>query len=254
MIDAERGAPWFARRGTGLPLALLPGGPGMAADYLEPVADLVSDAFDLILIDPPGCGRSPVLDPPGIEPLIAAIDSVRATLGIERWIVGGHSFGADLALAYALEHPDRTSGVVAISPTGFQDDRDWHRAYEAGRDAGRDQVPESAFEVNRELHAAVLGSWRRYIKQPDLLRRLAELRAPYLAVLGSKDVRPSWPVEQVAALVPRSQVVVIEDAGHCPWWTHPRELREAIRGFGVVSVATSRTRSVNSLVVVAWSS
>ena len=207
----------------------------MAADYLEPVADLVSDAFDVILIDPPRCGRSPALDPPGIAPFIAAIDTVRATLRIERWIVGGHSFGADLALAYALEHPGRTSGVVAISPTGVQDDRDWHRAYEAGRDAGRDHVPPTAFEVNGEVHAAVLASWRRFIKQPGLLRGLAELQAPYLAVLGSTDVRPSWPVEQVAALVPRGEVVVIEDAGHCPWRTHPSELREAIRGFSVVS-------------------
>ncbi|MFN2419333.1 MAG: alpha/beta fold hydrolase [Candidatus Limnocylindria bacterium] len=69
----------------------------------------------------------------------------------------------------------------------------------------------------------------RNIQQPQLLRRLA---TPYLAVVGSDEVRPSWPVEQVAALVPRGEVVLIEGAGHCPWWTHPTELRQAAMRLG----------------------
>lgn len=199
----------------------------MASDYLEPVADLLSDAFDVILIDPPGCGRSASISQPSILTFVAAIDGVRASLGFEEWIIGGHSFGADLALAYSLERPRHTRAVLAISPTGVQDDRDWHRAYEAGRQAGRDQVAGSDFDLNSEVHAAGLASWRRYIKQPDLLRRLAGLPGTYLAMVGSEEMRPSWPVEQVVALVPDGRLVVISGAGHCPWWTHPEELHGA---------------------------
>lgn len=226
----ESGAPrtpWYERRGTGPPLALLPGGPGMASDYLEPVAHLMRDAFEVVLIDPPGCGRTQALARGSPDALIEAIDAVRAALGLDQWLIGGHSFGADLALAYALELPRRTTGVLAISPTGVQDDRDWHRAYEAGRAAGRDQVPESTFPVDTETHAAGLAAWRHYIKQPDLLRRIADLPVRYLAVVGSEEIRPPWPVEQVAMLAPRGEVVTIDGAGHCPWWTHPDELREA---------------------------
>lgn len=208
---------------------MLPGGPGMASDYLGPVADLVSDAFQVVLIDPPGCGRSSRSKASGVAGLVEGIDEVRVLLGIDTWTVGGHSFGADLALAYAIERPRHTRAVLAISPTGVQDDRDWHRAYEAGRQGGKDQVAESAFDVNPETHATTLASWRQYIKQPELLRRLAALATPYLAVIGSDDVRPSWPVEQVAALVPRGEVAVIVGAGHCPWWTHPTELRLAVK-------------------------
>lgn len=228
MSGVEQRAPWFTRRVAGPLLALLPGGPRMASDYLEPVADLVSDAFQVVLIDPPGCGRSPATDPAGIESFMAAIDNVRVALGAERWSVGGHSFGADLALAYVLERPGQTETVLAISATGVEDDRGWHQVYEVGRKDGRDQVPESAFEVDPQLHAVVLASWRRYIKQRDLFARLAALSSPYLVVRGSDDVRPHWPVEQVSALVPRGEVVVIEGAGHCPWWTHPTELRQGI--------------------------
>jgi proline iminopeptidase len=211
----------------------------MASDYLEPLAELMSDVFESILIDLPGSGRSPAVDPPDLESLVAAIDEVRVTLGLERWLVGGHSFGADLALAYALERPRHTRAVLAISPTGVQDDRDWHRAYAAGRHSGRDQVPTSVFGVNREVHRAALASWRGYIKQPGLLRRLAELSVPYLAVLGSEDVRPSWPVVQIVALVPAGEVVGIQGAGHCPWWSHAAELREAIVRFVALRIHRS---------------
>ena len=223
---------WYERRGSGPPLALLPGGPGLASDYLEPVADLLSDVFDVILIDPPGCGRTPAAESADVATLIEAIDQVRAGLALDRWCVGGHSFGADLALAYAVERPRQTSGVVAISATGVQDDRDWHRAYETGLAAGRDQIATSAFPVSPQMHSAVLASWRRYIKQPHLLRRLASLPAPYLAISGSEDVRPSWPVEQLVRLLPGGELVVIDGAGHCPWWTHGAELREAVSRLG----------------------
>lgn len=224
------GAPptaWYERRGSGPPLALLPGGPGMASDYLAPVADLLSDAFEVILVDPPGCGRSPGIEVADLPALLEAIDEVRAALGLDQWLIGGHSFGADLALAYAVELPRRTLSVLAISPTGVQDDRDWHRTYESGRAAGSDQVAESAFQIDTETHAAGLAAWRRYIKQPELLRRIADLPARYVAVVGSEEIRPSWPVEQVAMLAPRGEVTIIDGAGHCPWWTHPIELREA---------------------------
>jgi proline iminopeptidase len=37
-----------------------------------------------------------------IETCLTDLESVRAHYGIDRWIIGGHSWGADLALIYAL--------------------------------------------------------------------------------------------------------------------------------------------------------
>jgi len=44
--------------------------------------------------------------------LVADIERVRAHLGVERWLVVGGSWGATLALAYALAHPARVTGMV----------------------------------------------------------------------------------------------------------------------------------------------
>ena len=40
------------------------------------------------------------------------MEKLREHLGIERWLVLGHSWGATLGLAYAEAHPERTSALV----------------------------------------------------------------------------------------------------------------------------------------------
>lgn len=41
-----------------------------------------------------------------MEACLADLEAIREDYGIERWIVAGHSSGADLALAYALHYPN----------------------------------------------------------------------------------------------------------------------------------------------------
>ena len=78
---------------------------------------------------------------------------------------------------------------------------------------------------------AASASWRVYIKHPLLLRRISELRVPVLALYGSNDVRPSWPIQQLAHLLPNAHYEVITEAGHCPWLTHADDMRSHIRAF-----------------------
>ena len=40
------------------------------------------------------------------------METIRAKLGLERWMMVGGSWGATLALAYAQAHPHRVTGVV----------------------------------------------------------------------------------------------------------------------------------------------
>lgn len=49
-----------------------------------------------------------------VERAVADLEAVRTALGLERVIVVGHSMHGAVALAYALAHPERTAGVIAI--------------------------------------------------------------------------------------------------------------------------------------------
>lgn len=155
-------------------LVLLPGGPGLG-NYLRPLAELVAPDARAILPDPPSARRTRI-GSVGILAMTSELEKFRADTGLAKWLVGGHSFGADLALAYALEYPDRVSGVLSICGTGVQDDRQWHASYEAGRAAGRDPDHLDGIPFDADAHRFGLTAWRAYIKQADLLERIARLR------------------------------------------------------------------------------
>jgi proline iminopeptidase len=100
-------------------------------DYLGPVADLVDDLVTVFRYDQRACGRSSGADDYSLATAVADLDGLREQFGFACWIVGGHSFGASLALAYCLEHSDRVRGLVYISGTGI--DPGWHADYRANR-------------------------------------------------------------------------------------------------------------------------
>ena len=221
---------WVAEQGAGPPLVLCSGGWG-CCDYLGPVAAMVEDLVRVLRWEPRGCGRSSPDGPYDLDTNLADLDALRAALGHERWVVTGHSAGADLALAYALSYPDRTRAVISMSGTGVQDDRQWHDAYEAGREAGDQRLPAFAYPHNLEANRVGNAAWRAFIKQPTLLRRIADFEVLTLVVYGSEDIRPSWPMEQLAALLPNARFELIDGAEHHIELTRPEELRTLLRDF-----------------------
>ena len=58
------------------------------------------------------------------------------------------------------------------------------------------------YPPNLEVNAQVNQSWKQYIQRPSLLNDIAHLHRPALSLYGNHDIRPSWPVEQIAQLVP----------------------------------------------------
>lgn len=123
---------WTATQGVGPPVVLCHGGPGIY-DYMEPVAAMIHDIAAVHRYDQRGCGRSQDKDPYDVASFIADLDALRAHWGYESWTVIGHSWGAYLALLYAVKHPERVSRLVYFSGTGI--DPAWHRDYRRNREA-----------------------------------------------------------------------------------------------------------------------
>jgi proline iminopeptidase len=147
-------------------------------------------------------------------------------------MVGGHSHGAFLALAYALQHPERASAVLYLAGTGLQDDRSWHSAYDAGQEAGADRgVPTGTYTWNPECNEIQNGDYKRYVRRRELWRDVANLQVPLRAVHGEMDVRPVWPVEQLTALTPDGRLQIVPGAPHDLWYTHPKELGVVLRDY-----------------------
>ncbi|MES9991332.1 MAG: prolyl aminopeptidase [Candidatus Thiodiazotropha sp.] len=112
----------------GDPVLFLHGGPGSGCSiehrrYFDPAF------YRILLVDQRGSGRSKPLGETKTNTtrdLLSDLDSVRHHLQIEGWLLFGGSWGATLALLYALTYPDRTRGMVLRgSFLARQADLDW---------------------------------------------------------------------------------------------------------------------------------
>ncbi len=106
----------------GKPAVVLHGGPGSGctADmrrFFDPAR------YRVVLFDQRNCGRSTPhasdfstdLKTNTTQRLVADIETLRAHLKIERWLVFGGSWGVTLGLAYALAHPTRVTQIVLFA-------------------------------------------------------------------------------------------------------------------------------------------
>ena len=121
---------WTAVEGKGTPTVLCHGGAG-AYDYLAPVADMISDVCSVVRYDQRGSGRSQPVGPYDVSTFVDDLEGLREHFNFERWVVGGHSWGACLALAYAVRFPMRTIAVLHIAGTGI--DMRWQEEYRENR-------------------------------------------------------------------------------------------------------------------------
>ncbi|MEO8812076.1 MAG: prolyl aminopeptidase [Caulobacteraceae bacterium] len=101
-------------RRDGRPVLILHGGPGAGSQADQ--RRVFDPAFwRIVMFDQRGAGKStPHGETRGntTAALIEDIERLRVTLGIERWVVAGGSWGSTLALAYAQAHPARCEGLI----------------------------------------------------------------------------------------------------------------------------------------------
>ncbi|WP_202948632.1 proline iminopeptidase-family hydrolase [Novosphingobium sp. AP12] len=118
---------WTQRMGSGpVKVLLLHGGPGFSHDYLQCFADFLPQAgYELYFYDQLGCGNSDRPNDPSLWTLpryLQEVEEVRAGLGLDRFVLYGHSWGGILGIEYALTHPDRLSGFILSNMTASIDD------------------------------------------------------------------------------------------------------------------------------------
>lgn len=124
-VDVEGGrlATIQAGPAAGVPVVLLHGASGNASDPMEGVGRLLADkGFRVIAFDRPGFGWSDRLD--GANAALPAVQAGAVAQGLERMGIGpaivlGHSWSGALALALALDHPERVSGLVLAAPVAL---------------------------------------------------------------------------------------------------------------------------------------
>jgi pimeloyl-ACP methyl ester carboxylesterase len=246
-------------------LILLHGGPGFDHASFKPTFSALADLAQVVYFDHRGHGRS---DPRPLQECnldLLADDVVRLceTLGIERPIVLGQSFGGFVAQRYLARHPGHPAAVILSSTSphlglprklamferlGGAAARDAAERFwsapgvDTWNDYGRlcrplyNPGPGDPEGAERTLFdPEILFSWVRGEQQAmSLLPGLANVRCPVLVLAGALDpVCPLEDARDIAAALPAecAQLEVFEGCGHGVWRDRPEAALAAIRRF-----------------------
>ena len=266
----DDGPPLLAgrRAGSGPPVLLLHGGPGLGFDYLRDLAEELAEENDVAWYQQRGQEPSGVEGPHTVAMDVADARRVLDALGWQQAYVVGHSWGGHLALHVAVDMPDRLLGVLSVDPLGAVGDGRWPEFDEEMLRRTPESVRERAREIDERSNAGEVGEelaleglrlvWPAYFADPErappmpddlhiavarsaamlpsifaslpsLEAGLPDIAVPVGFVHGARSPMPLGTSTDAAERIPGAWVEVVEGAGHFPWVEVPGAVRAALR-------------------------
>jgi pimeloyl-ACP methyl ester carboxylesterase len=106
-----------SKAGRGKPAIVVIPGSFRPAEMLQPAARLLCDDYDILIVDMPGFGASPIYEPASIASFAGrAFDLMQAVLGERETILLGESIGGIVAMALAHNLAGRLRAAVYLDP------------------------------------------------------------------------------------------------------------------------------------------
>jgi len=106
----------YTDRGHGPPIVMIHGLGGQMRNFGYALADRLVADHRVILVDRPGSGYSAAAPSAALTAQAALVAGLIETLGLGRPLIVGHSLGGAVALALALDQPEKVGGLALISP------------------------------------------------------------------------------------------------------------------------------------------
>lgn len=218
----------------------------------DPLVALLADRFRIVRYDMRGFGQS-TSGPGGYSPS-GDLSGLLGTLGVERPVLVGASFGGLVALEFAATQPQRIAGLVVLdAPLPGHEWSERFRAFVAAEDAALEagEIAELV-RLNVELWAGEAGpavqalvadmqeqAFRIQLAveteaielDPPVSERLAAVDMPVTVAYGERDVEDFVVMaERLASELPAATLHRIAGAGHLPALERPDAVAELILG------------------------
>ena len=256
-IDSEGEEVYFECWGdAGDAVVLGHGMGGSHAVWYQQVASL-AQSHRVITWDQRGFGRSTSRTGNlGPVPSVGDLESLLNHLEIRECHVVGQSMGGWPALGFAIDHPERViSLVLADSTAGIFTPQILRTLDDYGRTSAAsdptDQWPLGHHPavgsqlLDEDLAHSFLYSQMGSLTDPpspaaiipllmatDHTKRALEVNSPTLFVVGEHDpIFPPALIESAAGFISRSEVAVVEDTGHSPYFERPKRWNDLVGDF-----------------------
>lgn len=232
-------------------LVILPGWGGSHYTWQEFIA-LASRHFNVHCFDLPCFGAEPCpTEVWGIEEYAEFVKQklLRVTMHESRVMLLGHSFGGQVAVCLAAQHPALVDKLILSGAAVVRPNRVWRRAISAGiAAAGKIIIRAPILRTHEDFIKKI---FYRLIDAPDYLetagikreiykkiirqdgtRLLPRIHAPTLVVWGTKDrLTPLRQGRKIFKLLPKAQWRAFKRTRHALHRERPSELLAAIREF-----------------------
>jgi len=121
-VQIKGGQIYYRIWGEGDPIVFLNGGPGFASQGYESYAEVLSKNYKVVLFDQRGTGKSTLKDRSNISitKMVYDLEDLRIHLGIEKWVVFGHSFGGVYALHYASKFGSKINKLILSASPSYK--------------------------------------------------------------------------------------------------------------------------------------
>src|SRR5215470_11302818 len=112
----------YVESGRGPAVVMIHGNAGNIEDFEFGLIQELSSNYRVIAFDRPGHGKSDRPNTANVEYQARLLHQVLASLRVDQPVLVGHSWGAALALSYALQYPKELSGMILVAPAAYPDD------------------------------------------------------------------------------------------------------------------------------------
>src|SRR5258705_2757646 len=256
----------YIESGTGRPVVMIHGNAGTVEDFEFGAVQLISREYRVFAIDRPGHGTSdrPAGKTATVEYQTELLHRTLSALGIVQPVLVGHSWGAALALAYALKYPQEVSAIVLLAPAAYPDDGGnslLHATIRTPviRDLGLllgtwimslrmlkrvlaraffpQSVPVDYFKLassswlgQKQLKAYLEDEWALNDSLKKMSKRYSDLNIPVVIVTGDQDkiVSRTENAYRLQAAIPQSRLIELKETGHEIPQTHPESIYAAL--------------------------
>ena len=238
----------YQTNGSGSPV-LLTHGFAATSRMWHGQAEAFRDQHQVITWDMRGHGRSDSPDCESesaysVENTVADMAALLDLLGHERAVIGGHSLGGYMSLAFYMRHPERVRALLIIDTgPGYKSAvprEEWNEmagglAHRLERD-GLDHLTKLSREMDPSAHRSATGlalAAAGMLTQRDsaVIDSLAAIAVPTLVIVGEKDRGYLAASDYMANKIPGAEQVVIANAGHAVNLHQPDEFNDAVGSF-----------------------
>lgn len=179
-----------------------------------------------------------------MEETLADMAALLDALGVDRAILGGHSLGGYLSLAFCMRFPERVQALLVVGTgPGYKSDaprEQWNEmadglARRLVRD-GLEHLTKLSSEMDGSEHSSASGlamAARGTLIQRDsaVIDSLGDIAVPTLVIVGEKDRSYRAASDYMAKRIPGAAQVVIPDAGHAVNLHQPERFNEVVGSF-----------------------